>query len=105
MWTLWGGHFFAAASAAVALRVAFWQAPERAVVLTYLILAALGGMAVFTLAGKMTRGFYLLAAGAWAAAVAVAAYPDWSPLLYGAWATAGNAHFGLYLRKLGKELG
>jgi hypothetical protein len=104
LWSIWGGKMFAAVSISIALRMAFPQEPERAMVLAYPVFAALSGMAVFVQVCKMERKLYALAVWCWGAGIAMVFHLEWAPLIYGACATAGVVVFGLYLRRLGKEL-
>jgi serine/threonine-protein kinase len=105
MWSIWGGKFFAAVAVSIALRSAFAGEPERAMVLVYPALAAMAGMALFALGAKMKRGLHLfLATTAWLTAVVIPFRLDWAPLMYGVFVLICNTLYGLYLRRLGKEL-
>jgi hypothetical protein len=104
MWSVWGGKMFAAASISIALRVGFRHDPVTAMRLAYVVFGALSGTAVFSMVSKMPRKLYVLPAGAWAAGIVMVCYLDVAPLLYGAYCLIGVAAYGLYLRRLGREL-
>jgi hypothetical protein len=104
MWSIWGGKMFAAVSISIALRTAFAQEPEEALLLVYPVFAALSGMAWFIPAGRIPRKFAVLAVGAWLLAVAMVVQLTWAPILYGAYGLIVDLAYGLYLRRLGREL-
>jgi hypothetical protein len=104
MWSIWVGKMFAAISISVALRSAFAQEPEKALLLVYPVFAALSGMAWFIPAGRIPRKFAVLAVGAWLLAVAMVVQLTWAPILYGAYGLIVDLVYGLYLRRLGREL-
>ena len=104
LWAVWGGKLFAAVSIAVALRVAFASEPVTAMRLAYVVFAALSGMAVFCQFSKMSRVLSLLPLGSWLVGVAMVFRLDLAPLMYGGYCLLGLCLFGLYLRRLGREL-
>jgi hypothetical protein len=104
MWSVWGGHFFAAVTIAVVLRTVFWQEPDRAILLFYPVFAVLTAMANCTRVANMTRRLYLQSAAGFLAAVLMTIRLEWSPILYGLVAMVDAMIHGLYLRQLGREL-
>lgn len=105
MWSIWGGKLFAALSISIALRVEFAREPKTAILLVYPVFAALSGMAVFAWVSKMSRKrTFFLAAGCWLTGIAMVFHLEWAPIYYGVYCLVGVFIFGLYLRKLGKEL-
>ena len=104
MWSIWVGKMFAAISISVALRSAFAQEPGKALLLVYPVFAALSGMAWFIPAGRIPRKFAVLAVGAWLLAVAMVIQLKWAPIMYGAYGMIVDLVYGLYLRRVGREL-
>jgi serine/threonine protein kinase len=104
MWSIWGSKFFAALSISIALRWRTSCEPQRAMLLFYPAYAALSGMAAFSQVSKMTWKPKLLAAAWGPAAVAMVFQLEWAPVIYGLYSLVGSVLFGVYLRKLGKEL-
>ncbi len=105
LWGIWGGKLFAALSISIALRVHFATEPKTALLLVYPVFAALSGMAVFAWVSKMPRVLYLLAAGCWFTGIyMMIGRLERAPLYYGLACLVGCSIWGLYLRKLGKEL-
>ncbi len=104
LWSIWGGKMFAAISISIAMRVAFPHEPERVLHLVYPVFAALSGMAAFAMCSKMEWKLYALPATVWLVGIAMAFYLEWAPILYGILCCLGLPCFGLYLRRLGKEL-
>jgi hypothetical protein len=105
LWAAWGGKLFAAVSISVALRSAFANDPLTAIRLVYVVFAALSGMAVFSQVSKMDRRVYVFPALCWLAGIVMVFRLEYSPLLYGVLCLVAVTSFGLYLRRLGKELG
>jgi serine/threonine-protein kinase len=104
LWSVWGGKMFAAISTSIALRLAFAHEPHRALLLVYPIFTALSGMAAFALITKTARKLSALPAGCWLLGIVMVLRLEWAPLLYGVYCLVGLSVFGLYLRRLGKEL-
>ena len=52
----------------------------------------------------MDRRLYVFPAFTWLVGIAMVKWLDYSPLLYGIQCLVGVTLFGLYLRRLGKEL-
>lgn len=104
LWAAWGGKMFAAISISIALRAAFASDPVTAIRLVYVVFAALSGMAVFSQVSKMERRLYLFPATCWLVGIAMVFWLEYSPLLYGILCLVNVTLFGLYLRRLGKEL-
>jgi predicted Ser/Thr protein kinase len=104
MWSIWVGKMFAAISISIALRSAFAQEPEKALLLVYPVFAALSGMAWFIPAGRIPRKFAVLAVGAWLLAIAMVIQLKWAPIMYGAYGLIVDMVYGLYLRRVGREL-
>jgi RNA polymerase sigma-70 factor (ECF subfamily) len=84
--------------------VAFPDDQERVMHLVYPVFAALSGMAAFATCSKMSRKLYVLPALGWVVSIVMAFHLEWAPILYGLFCSTGVPIFGLYLRRLGKEL-
>jgi predicted Ser/Thr protein kinase len=104
LWSIWGGKMFAAITISIALRAAFAHEALTAIRLAYVVFAALSGMASFAQISRMDRRLYVSAGLCWLVSIAMVFWLEYAPLLYGVLCLAGIP-YGLYLRRLGKELG
>ena len=71
----------------------------------YSVLAALGGMAYFIEASKMPWKLSWGPVGFWLVGVVMLFHREAAPIYYGVYVALGSVAYGLYLRKLGKQLG
>jgi serine/threonine-protein kinase len=101
---VWGGHAVAAASIAVALRTGLAVPPRDVILLMYPVFAALSGMAYLIEASKMPWKMSLGPVGYWLVGVVMLFHREAAPIYYGAYTALGVVFYGLYLRKLGKQL-
>jgi serine/threonine-protein kinase len=104
LWAAGGGKMFAAISISIALRSAFANDPLTAILLVYVVFAALTGMAVFAQISKMDRKLYVFPALYWLVGIVMVFRLEYTPLLYGVLSLVALTLFGLFLRRLGKEL-
>jgi hypothetical protein len=104
-WALWGGCIAATAMIAVALRTGL-AVPARDVILVmYPIFAALVGWVFFIEASKMAWKMSWGPIGFWLLFVIMLFHREAAPIYYGVYYALASLAYGLYLRKLGKQLG
>jgi hypothetical protein len=101
---VWGGHALAAVFIAVALRTGLAVPPRDIILLMYSVAAALTGMAYLIEASKMPWKMSLGPVGFWLVGVVMLFHREAAPIYYGAYTALGLVAYGLYLRKLGKQL-
>jgi hypothetical protein len=90
---------------AVALRTGL-AVPARDVILVmYPVLAALGGLVYFIEASKMPWKMSWGPVGFWLVGVVMLFHREAAPIFYGVYVALASLPYGLYLRKLGKQLG
>jgi serine/threonine-protein kinase len=104
-WAVWGGYAVAAVSIAVALRTELAVPPRDVILLMYSVLAALSGMAYFIDASRMPWKMSWGPIGFWLVGVVMLFHREAAPIYYGVYDALGLVAYGLYLRKLGKQLG
>jgi serine/threonine protein kinase len=103
--TLWGGCLAASAMIAVALRTGV-AVPARDVILVmYPVFAALLGWGFFIEASKMAWKMSWGPIGFWLLFVIMLFHREAAPIYYGVYYALASLAYGLYLRKLGKQLG
>lgn len=103
-WAVWGGHAIATVSIAVALRTGLGVPPRDIILLMYSVFAALTGMAYFIEASKMSWKLSWGPVGFWLIGVVMLFHREAAPLSFGVYNALGSVAYGLYLRKLGKQL-
>jgi serine/threonine protein kinase len=101
---VWGGHVVAAVSIAVALRTGLGEAPRDIILLMYSVFAALNGMAYLIEVSKMSWKLAWGPVGYWLVGVVMLFHREAAPIYLGAYSALGVVFYGLYLRKLGKQL-
>jgi hypothetical protein len=101
---VWGGHAVAAVSIAVALRTGLAVPPRDIILLMYSVFAALGGMAYLIEASRMPWKMSLGPVGFWLVGIVMLFHREAAPIYLGAYTALGSVAYGLYLRKLGKQL-
>jgi serine/threonine-protein kinase len=104
-WSLWGGHAIATALIAVALRTGLAVPPREVILLMYSVFAALSGLVYFIEASKMSWKLSWGPVGFWLVGVVMLFHREAAPIFYGVYEALGGVAYGLFLRKLGKQLG
>jgi serine/threonine protein kinase len=104
-WAVWGGHSVATVTLAVTLRTGLAVPPRDILLLMYSVFAALTGMAYFIEASKVSWKLSWGPVGFWLVGVVMLFHREAAPIYFGAYLALGSVAYGLYLRKLGKELG
>jgi serine/threonine-protein kinase len=104
-WALWGGYIVATILIAVALRAGL-AVPARDVILAmYPVLAAVGGMVFLIEASKMPWKMSWGPVGFWLVGVVMVLHREAAPIYLGVYEFLADLAYGLYLRKLGQQLG
>jgi serine/threonine-protein kinase len=103
-WMLWGGHIVATVGIAVALRTELAVPPRDVILLMYSVFAALNGWAYFIEASKMSWKLSWGPVGFWLVGVAMLFHREAAPIYFGVYLALATVAYGLYLRKLGKQL-
>jgi hypothetical protein len=101
---VWGGHAVAAVSIAVALRTGLAVPPRDIILLMYSAFAALGGMAYLIEVSKMSWKLAWGPVGYWLVGVVMLFHREAAPIYLGTYSALASVAYGLYLRKLGKQL-
>jgi serine/threonine protein kinase len=105
-WTVWGGHAVATVLIAVTLRMELAVPARDVLLLMYSVFAALNGMAYLIEVRKTFLPWKLSwgPVGFWLVGVVMLFHREAAPVYFGVYNALGCVVYGLYLRKLGKQL-
>jgi serine/threonine protein kinase len=101
---VWGGRTLAFVFIAVALRTGLAVPPRDIILLMYSVGAALNGMAYLIEASRMSWKLSWGPVGFWLVGVVMLFHREAAPIYLGVYGALGAVFYGLYLRKLGKQL-